>query len=301
MPVLQWDAADATPRALDSTSLLKRVLIPINSTSSPGLVAASKQDPWIESSKYALGWVYFCLIVLVFTMIIRFYHLWTDKIRTALHQEELESSSTSSPDPEYEMKALDTGNTVAKLFPREKPREAKAQSNVSSIALLNNAIALCRFIFYRPLPILKWKKHTLAFPSAGVILIMSSALIFTTLYCFLPQPLFYATIRYGSPPLAIRSGMMAVAMMPWIIAMSMKANLVTLLTGIGHERLNVLHRWGGYLCLFLSLVHTIPFYIQPVWDQGGLAIFRTYFTGHYYIYGTGKSCRFHHAFFLGTC
>lgn len=81
--------------------------------------------------------------------------------------------------------------------------------------------------------------------------------------------------------------MLAVAMMPWIVALSMKANLVTMLTGIGHERLNVLHRWGGYLCLFLSLIHTIPFYVTPVWDKGGLTTFKGYFSGQYYVYGTG--------------
>lgn len=86
--------------------------------------------------------------------------------------------------------------------------------------------------------------------------------------------------------------MIAVAMMPWIVALSMKANFIALLTGIGHERLNVLHRWLAYLCLLLSLIHTIPFYVQPVWEHGGLNIFQSYFgkTGSV-IYGTGISTR----------
>lgn len=112
-------------------------------------------------------------------------------------------------------------------------------------------------------------------------------MVFVTCYSFIPQPLYYASIQFGSPPLAIRAGMLAVAMMPWVIALSMKANFITMLTGIGHERLNVLHRWAAYICLFLSLVHTVPFYVTPIWDQGGLHVFKTYFTGQTYIYGTG--------------
>ncbi|KAK3941938.1 ferric reductase like transmembrane component-domain-containing protein [Diplogelasinospora grovesii] len=85
--------------------------------------------------------------------------------------------------------------------------------------------------------------------------------------------------------------MIAVAMTPWIIATSTKANLLTLATGIGPERLNVLHRWLGYLCLFLSLIHTIPFYIQPVWEDGGMAVFGALFPpGSGIIYGSGIAC-----------
>jgi predicted ferric reductase len=117
-------------------------------------------------------------------------------------------------------------------------------------------------------------------------------LVFVMLYCFLPQPLFWQSIQYGSPPLAIRAGMIAVAMIPWIVGLSMKANFISILTGIGHERLNVLHRWLAYICLLLSLIHTVPFYITPLWDQGGLTVFKSYFQNqHFYVYGTGKSCK----------
>lgn len=158
---------------------------------------------------------------------------------------------------------------------------------MSSFAPLNNVIAISRYVFYRPIPSFRLRKVEIGFPSAGVVFIVSVALIFVTLYCFIPQPLYYSSIAFGSPPVAIRAGMLAVAMMPWIVALSMKANLITMLTGIGHERLNVLHRWGGYLCLFLSLIHTVPFYVTSAWDKGGLATFKGYFSGQYYIYGTG--------------
>lgn len=275
------------------STLVKRINIPYNSTSPPGLIEANTRDPWSKSGKYALGMVYFCIILLVFASLMRYYHLFTDKIRTVLHQEEvLKSSTTTSPDTDYELSVLYTDKSTNKFFPRhgKLPAPPKTQSSVSSIGPINNCIAAFRFVFYHPIPQITIKKGwmPIVFPSLGVTIIVIAALIFVTLYCFVPQPLFWQSIAFGSPPLAIRAGMLAVSLMPWIIGLSMKANMISLMTGIGHERLNVLHRWGGYLCLFLSLIHTIPFYITPIWDRGGLQVFKSFFaqTG-FYAYGTG--------------
>ena len=271
--------------------LVKRINITITRNSTAGLVAASQQDPWIQSGKYSLAWVYFSIILLVVTFLLRVYHLWTDKIRRALHKEEAAKfSQTSSPDRDYEMANLGTGNSANMLFPRGPPQLHPQEPDVESslsIPAINKIMALVRFVFYRPIPSIRIRKRIISFPSAGVVFIVSAALILVILYSFLPQPLYYATIRYGSPPLAIRAGMISVAMMPWIVALSMKANLISIITGIGHERLNVLHRWGGYICLILALIHTVPFYITPVWDQGALQVFQNYFVGQYYVYGTG--------------
>jgi predicted ferric reductase len=280
--------------------LAKRIYIPLTPTSPPGLVEADTVDPFILSGKYALGWTYFCIVILMFVAITRVYHLWTDKIRQAMHKEEVEKQKRACypqdpQDVDYAAGQIETGRTTDQLFPREGEKGfvlTRGQSHWSSIGAVNDTLALFRWIFYRPVPELKWKKKTvLSFPSLAVIAILLIALAFVTLYCFLPQPLYWQSIQFGSPPLAIRSGMIAVAMTPWIVATSMKANLISMITGIGHERLGVFHRWGGYLCLFLSLVHTLPFYIQPVWDDGGMLVYQKLFPrGSGYIYGTGVAC-----------
>lgn len=281
---------ESTP-TINLPSLTKRINIKLNSSSPPGLIAASKLDPWSQTGKYSLGWVYFSVILLVLTGGIHWYHYWTDKIRRATFKEEIiiKSSKTSSPDTDYEMASLPTNCSSRKFFPSngELPQEPVSDLPSFSFGPFNNALALVRFIFYRPLPILRYKKREFQLPSAGVIFIVTAATAFVTLYSFLPHPLYYASIGYGSPPLAIRAGMIAVAMMPWIIGLSVKTNLITLMTGIGHERLNVLHRWSAYIFLFLSLVHTVPFYITPVWDEGGLNTWKKYFGQGYYPYGTG--------------
>jgi predicted ferric reductase len=297
------------PRAGSATfvELAERINIPLTPTSPPGLIEADTVDPWTQAGKYALGWTYFCIVLVMLVAITRVYHLWTDKIRQAMHKEEVEKQlrEYSPQDPQefdFTEGAMRTSRTADQLFPREDqlfPKEGgkglvltRGQSHWSSIGAVNDTLALFRWIFYRPVPELKWKKKTLlSFPSLAVIAILVIGLAFVTLYCFLPQPLYWQSIQFGSPPLAIRAGMIAVAMTPWIVATSMKANLITAITGIGHDRLGVFHRWGGYLCLFLSLVHTIPFYIQPVWDNGGMAVYQKLFPGGSgVIYGTGIAC-----------
>lgn len=277
--------------------LAKRIEIPLTATSPPGLIEANTVDPFSKSGKYALGWIYFGLVLVVLVGITRCYHLWTDKLRQAMHKHEVEQQMvTYSPDADYAMGNIGTGGTGQQFFPRGNDGQTmvftRGQSHWSSIGVVNDTLALFRWIFYRPVPEIKWKRKTiLSFPSLAVIAILVIATAFVTLYCFLPQPLYWQSIRYGSPPLAVRAGMIAIAMTPWIVATSMKANLVTMITGIGHERLGVFHRWGGYLCLFLSLVHTVPFYVQPVWEDDGMTVFaKLYPPGNGVIYGSGIAC-----------
>lgn len=282
----------ATDEVAEPLSLAKRVFIPVNETSSPGLIAASEQDPWQEAGKYALGWTYFCIILLVLTAVASFFNYWRDKMRTAWYKDEQLASMSSSPATDYEMKALDTSKTSAGLFPRpgDVPKPPKAESTLSTIGPLNKTIAAVRWLLYRPVPNLRWRKHVFVFPSVGSMMVAFGALVFVTLYAFLPRPLYHESIRYGSPPLAIRAGMLAVAVMPWIMATSMKANAVSFVTGIGHERLNKFHRWAGHLILFLSLVHAVPFYVQPAGEKGAMEVFKSYFAEETLVYTTGIAC-----------
>ncbi|KAF2231846.1 hypothetical protein EV356DRAFT_518227 [Viridothelium virens] len=289
--------ADFIPTKVDLpvtvAELVPRVSIPVNTSSPAGLIAANAQDPWAASGKYGLGWVYFGVILLVLTTLIRLYNLFTDRVRAALHQEHLQKGSkTSSPATDYELSDIYTARSTTKFFPRtEQVSETPpSEATISSVRPLNMLIAMFRFVFYRPMPVIVYRKRwrPIVFPSLSVICIATAGLVFSVLYTFIPQPLFFQSMAFGSPPVAIRAGMLAVAMMPWIIATSMKANIVSIMTGIGHERLNTLHRWGAYICLILSLIHTIPFYIQKLQDPAGYAIWRTYFnTNGIYIFGTG--------------
>ncbi|CAK7237228.1 hypothetical protein SCUCBS95973_009889 [Sporothrix curviconia] len=299
-------------------SLARRIYIPLTPTSPAGLVEADTVDPWIKSGKYGLAFTYFAAALTASVLIVRLWHYWQDKIRQAIYKQEVEEhyKNLYLADPEWDAPpgtaaaiaaAMATGGHGGQtpataytaghasnrhFFPEEVKAETafRPKAHMSSITFVNDTLALFRWIFYRPIPDLVIFKRRFTFSSLAVLTCGFIALSFTALYCFLPQPLYWQSIQYGSPPLAIRAGMIAVAMTPWIIATSTKTNILSFITGIGPERLNVLHRWAGYLCLFLSLVHAIPFYIQPVWDDGGLVIFQALFPSSMIVYGTGIAC-----------
>lgn len=274
--------------------LARRVDIPLTPTSPPGLVQANLVDPWSKSAKYGLAWTYFCLAMVAAIVIVRAWHYWQDKIRQALYKQQVEDHYRTLCSAEADYAVAPQPSHARRLFPEDGGhgyRQFRPRAHFSSVGIVNDTLALFRWLFYRPIPDLVLRRYRLTFSSLAVLACAFAAVIFVTLYCFLQQPLYWQSIRFGSPPLAIRSGMIAVAMTPWIIATSMKANVLTLLIGIGPERLNVLHRWLGYLCVFLSLVHMAPFYIQPVWEDGGTAVFGHLFPpGSGIIYGTGVAC-----------
>ncbi|KAK3099059.1 hypothetical protein LTR53_019171, partial [Teratosphaeriaceae sp. CCFEE 6253] len=136
-------------------SLEKRVLIPCcNSSSPPGLVEAVTRDPWQKSGKYALGWVYFGIILLVLTTALRWYNYWNDKIRVAVHKEQTEEAmKTASPDSDYELSALATDKSTKMFFPREVPLPSSAEppkeeTSAANSRVLNTLVALSRKLFY---------------------------------------------------------------------------------------------------------------------------------------------------------
>lgn len=228
-------------------------------------------------------------------MVVRLWHYWQDKIRQAIYKQEVEEyyrNLWSQEVPQFGQDSAHSGQPAAHrhFFPEEEKAATafRPKSHFSSIGFVNDTLALFRWVFYRPIPDIRWRKHRFTFSALSVLGVGFLGLAFIALYCFLPQPLYWVSIRYGSPPLAIRSGMFAVAMTPWIVVTAMKANLMSLVTGIASDRLNVFHRWAGYLCLFMSLVHMIPFFIQPVWEDDGMSVFQTLFPpGSGIIYGSG--------------
>ncbi|CEJ86408.1 Putative Ferric/cupric reductase transmembrane component 7 [[Torrubiella] hemipterigena] len=275
--------------------LSKRLNIPLTPTSPPGLVQANVVDPWSKSGKYALGFTYFAVALMGTVIVMRVWHFWQDKIRQAIFKQDLDAHyrATYNVDTNFVTSAIRTGSS-AQFFPDGiglGDKQFKPRAHFSSIGVVNDTLALFRWVFYRPIPDIVVGKWRFTFSSLAVLMSVFIAAAFVTLFCFLQQPLYWQSIRFGSPPIAIRSGMIALAMTPWIIATSMKANIMTVLIGIGPERLNVFHRWLGYLCLFMSLVHMVPFYIQPVWEDGGMTVFNKVFPdGSGIIYGTGLAC-----------
>jgi hypothetical protein len=128
--------------------------------------------------------------------------------------------------------------------------------------------------------------------SFGLGALILAGFLFPTLYVFAQHPYYERDPHFGPPPLAGRSGMIALAMTPVILMLGMKANLISLITGMGHEKLNVLHRWLGFFCGFFSLVHTVPYIVEPL-KNGGWARLTVVFNHVTYWNGVGAlACMF---------
>ncbi|RPA79582.1 hypothetical protein BJ508DRAFT_240538 [Ascobolus immersus RN42] len=115
---------------------------------------------------------------------------------------------------------------------------------------------------------LRSKKWRLASVSLGSALLVIAGFGYPMLYIFTQFPYYRLHYWWGPPGISGRAGMMGVATVPFIVALGMKANLVSVVTGVGHERLNMFHRWLGYLALVLGIIHAIPFFVQRTKEEG---------------------------------
>jgi len=139
----------------------------------------------------------------------------------------------------------------------------------------NKCIAAWRFVAYRRIP--GWMSRGVGMPSMGMLFFLLLAVLYILILTFAVRPYYRQHRGYGSPPLAVRTGLMAVALTPLIIALAGKANIITLLTGVGHEKLNVIHRWVGWICFGLSVTHTVPFIVAPLRDGGYTALHKQFY------------------------
>lgn len=127
-------------------------------------------------------------------------------------------------------------------------------------------VALNRYLSQRSFRIdaLNWNSAPL-----GVLMLGGVGAIFFFAMTLGPRPYYWPNTRelsFGnSPPIATRTGYMSLACMPFVFATSPKSNMITALTGVSHEKLQVFHRWISYAMYILALIHTFPFIVFHVW------------------------------------
>ncbi|KAI0098030.1 ferric reductase like transmembrane component-domain-containing protein [Nemania sp. FL0031] len=164
-------------------------------------------------------------------------------------------------------------------------RNRYSSINATTPFLMRKLQAIGRYMQYKHIPGTTATRFRLPSLAIGIFLAITS--LYILLLTFLIRPYYRGRRGFGSPPIAIRSGLMAQALTPLIVALAGKVNIITFLTGISHEKLNILHRWVSYMCLFLSIVHTVPFIVQPLRDGGYTALRAQYYKpGGYEFTGT---------------
>jgi len=142
-------------------------------------------------------------------------------------------------DVAYVCVAIVAAGILPGLFRRVRCRYPTLAINVfGRIPGIYGLIAIGRRItYYQPKPLNFppfWH-----FPALGPFLLTVAFCIGTFLYCLCVQPWYRLNREWGSPPLAIRAGMIANGLFPILFALSTKVNIVTMLTAISHERLQV--------------------------------------------------------------
>lgn len=140
----------------------------------------------------------------------------------------------------------------------------------------------CRYFGYKRIPT-QISYFTSLPPSLGSSLFLLGSSLYMFLWCLVPHFWYRGCRGFGSPPLAVRAGIMATALTPFIYILSGKTNFVTLVTGISYDRLNYIHQYVGVAALVLSVIHTIPFFHQAL-VEGGYANLKQFFDENFYFW-----------------
>lgn len=186
--------------------------------------------PWRRGDVHAWGWVLFIMGILIIYGLLNFHDYRLDRQRLSI--------------------------TINNRKNRNGAREKLPERS-----FYDRASTHCRSFAY-----LRWKR--LASISIGMCTLVLAGFLYPILYVFTQRPYYAWAPKYGPPPIAGRAGMIAVAMIPFVIALGMKVNLVSMVTGVGHEKLNVVHRWLALLMGILATVHAVPFIVEPVVNGG---------------------------------
>jgi hypothetical protein len=68
--------------------------------------------------------------------------------------------------------------------------------------------------------------------------------------------------------IGVRAGWLTITQLPLLILLSGKINIIGIMTGVGYERLNVIHRWVARTMLLTATLHMG--YQQALWNSLGL-------------------------------
>ena len=158
------------------------------------------------------------------------------------------------------------------------------KKEASKPAIGQKLVAIYRFLSYRHLP--GRIGNSLALPSVGITALVLLSVLFALLLSFVQHPYYRPRAGFGSPPFAVRTGMAGLGLTPIVFALAGKYNLVTLLTGVSHEKLNVLHRWVSYIYLFFGIAHTVPFLVANLRDGGAKALHAQFYSAGQYLNST---------------
>lgn len=147
--------------------------------------------------------------------------------------------------------------TLANLVYIFKERWVRSETSRPGPSWTDRLIARYRSVVYR-----RFAGHLQSLPSVGTLALLSLSTVFFVCLVFPEQDYLRSHFRFGSPPLSVRCALCISALMPLLIALGGKVNIVTVLTGICYTKLNILHRYVGGVIFALSTIHTVRFFLE---------------------------------------
>jgi hypothetical protein len=120
--------------------------------------------------------------------------------------------------------------------------------------LKERCLACWRMFFYRRLSGKMGQRVDLSYGQLSLLVI---ATIFLAFLPFYQGYYLRALFRYGSPPLSVRCAMVISGLLPILMALAGKVNIVTLLTGISYAKLNLYHRYVAFMIYGLTIIHLV--------------------------------------------
>ncbi|PVG01315.1 hypothetical protein CPB86DRAFT_97231 [Serendipita vermifera] len=123
--------------------------------------------------------------------------------------------------------------------------------------------AMARLLTYPRLPyyLARFVNHLWAVGPLGPNIMLFLLFVFTSFYCWINK-YYYRPPFYGSPPVSLRSEWIAVALLPFLFVLGSKRNVISWMTGVSYDKLQVLHQGLGFMVLYMSLVHAITQVVQ---------------------------------------
>ncbi|KAI1791776.1 hypothetical protein LXA43DRAFT_1094126 [Ganoderma leucocontextum] len=119
--------------------------------------------------------------------------------------------------------------------------------------------------------------------ASSTVVLVAGLITFFTALTFAVHPYRWPNPAMGdSWPIATRSGWISIGIMPFLLVLGTKVNLVGMVTGVSHEKLQVYHRWTAWIMYVTSLIHTFPFIVQAIWNGTMVSDWNTsvfYWTG----------------------
>lgn len=147
----------------------------------------------------------------------------------------------------------------------------RRRRKIMGSSLVDVFAAYCRSIGYSQIK-LEVAKFTFLDISGGQLIFFLVSWLYLLCICCVPHAWYRACVGFGLPPLALRAGALSIALVPFIFVLSGKCNVISLLTGIGYEKLNVVHRYTAAAAFIFSMVHVISFLYQNLNDGGYLEL-----------------------------